>query len=231
LCFVGILSYFEAFCKDHAGSVISIAPHLIEQFRAAEYDTSIDAGKVVKLAEKLGARIGVLILEPVDFGGARNINSIYNCLLKITPFSKVDAVHYEELLRDRNLIVHHGSVFKTQYVDQSKGGQKLDLSSDAYMNSLVVDAGRVSSEIKFLFDIARKTMIAAHKVLQSQVGEGSLVLDHERQQALVFRVVGIQCEIQTGIHRSVGRLKTKLNQSLSCEFAALRAHHKPNRSL
>lgn len=186
LCFVGALSYFEAFCKDHAGSIISIAPHLIEQFRAGGYDTSIDAHKVVKLGENLEARIGFLILEPIDFGGARKINSIYSCLLKITPFSKADVIHYEELLRDRNLIVHHGSVFTTRYLDQSKAGRTLDLASDAYMNSLVLDADRVTAATSFLWEIASKTLMASYKVLQAQAAEGLLTLDPERQKALDY---------------------------------------------
>src|SRR5262245_22051081 len=35
ICFVGVLSYFEAFCKDHAASVVSIFPDLIEKLRKA----------------------------------------------------------------------------------------------------------------------------------------------------------------------------------------------------
>jgi hypothetical protein len=185
LCFVGALSYFEAFCKDLASSIVSIAPDLIERLRSAGHNTSIDALKAVRLGDQLPAKVGFLILESHDFGGARKINSIYECLLKITPFSKAEASQYEELLRDRNLIVHHGSVFTTRYLEQSKTGQGRSMS-DAFMNSLIMDSSRVSEEIEFISAIAKKMMTVSYAGLQSHLAKTSQALDPERKQALEY---------------------------------------------
>jgi hypothetical protein len=183
ICFVGVLSYFEAFCKDHAASVISIAPELIERLRKAGHTVSIDALKATQLGEQLTAKLGFLIFESYDFGGARKINSIYDCLLKITPFSKDEIGRYEDMLRDRNLIVHHGSVFTTRYLEQSKSHQKSGLE-DAFTNSLIVDRKLVSEQIEFISGIARKIMFASHTALESHVAGASQSLDPERRKAL-----------------------------------------------
>jgi hypothetical protein len=183
LCFVGVLSYFEAFCKDHAASVVGIAPDLIGRLRKAGHDTSIDALKASKLGEQLPAKLGFLIFETYDFGNARKINSIYECLLKITPFSKAEIARYEDMLRDRNLIVHHGSVFTTRYLEQSKIHQKSSLE-DAFTNSLIVDSSLVSEQIEFISGISRKMMFASHTALESHIAGTSQQLDPERQKAL-----------------------------------------------
>jgi hypothetical protein len=183
LCFVGVLSYFEAFCKDHASSVISISPSLIDRFRASGHNISIDAMKALKLGEQLPAKIGFLLLESHDFGSARKINSIFECLLKITPFSKDEANRYEELLRDRNLIVHHGSVFTTRYLEQSKPAPPRGMSA-AFMDSLIVDSRRVSQELDFISAIAKKILSASHAALKSYLVETSTTLDPEREMAL-----------------------------------------------
>jgi hypothetical protein len=183
LCFVGVLSYFEAFCKDHAASVVGIAPDLIERLRKAGHDTSIDALKASKLCEQLPTKLGFLIFESYDFGNARKINSIYDCLLKITPFSKAEIKRYEDMLRDRNLIVHHGSVFTTRYLEQSEAHQKSSLE-EAFTNSLIVDSSLVSEQIEFISGIARKMMFASHAALESHNAETSQRLDPERLKAL-----------------------------------------------
>lgn len=185
ICFVGALSYFEAFCKDHASTVISIVPDLIDRLRASGHNVSIDALKALQLGDLLPVKVGFLVLESCDFGTARKINSVYECLIKVTPFSKTEAKRYEALLRDRNLIVHHGSVFTTKYLDQSKRDQARGIS-DAFMNSLVVDPARVSEEIDFLLSIARKLMSYSYDALRTYTTETDLRLDPGRQKALEY---------------------------------------------
>jgi hypothetical protein len=185
LCFVGVLSYFEAFCKDHAASVVSIAPELIERLRKAGHTVSIDALKATQLGEQLAAKLGFLIFESYDFGTARKINAIYDCLLRITPFSKAEVARYEEMLRDRNLIVHHGSVFTTRYLEQSSLHHRSSLE-DAFTNSLTVDVNRVREQIEFISRIAKKLMFASQAALEAHIVEISKTLDPERRKALDF---------------------------------------------
>ncbi|MDF8359003.1 hypothetical protein [Ensifer adhaerens] len=185
LCFVGALSYFEAFCKDHAASIVSIAPGLIDRLRAGGHDTSIDALKAIELGSYLPAKVGFLVMETVDFGGARKINGVYQTLLKVSPFSKDDARKYEAMLRDRNLIVHHGSVFTTRYLEQTKSGERSNVE-DAFMNSLIIDSDRVVEEIGFLSRVASKLVLSTYSALSSHLRESQCSLDQARESALEF---------------------------------------------
>lgn len=185
LCFVGVLSYFEAFCKDHAASVVSLAPDLISKLKTSGHNTLIDGLKASRLGEQLPPKLGFLIFETVDFGSARKINSIFQCLLKITPFSKIEANRYDDMLRDRNLIVHHGSIFTTRYLEQSKAKDSFNID-DAFMNSLIIDQTTVSEQIKFISSIAKNMMFASHTAVTAYLSETSERLDPERQKALDY---------------------------------------------
>lgn len=185
LCFVGVLSYFEAFCKDHAASIVSIAPDLISRLKTGGHNTLIEGLKASRLGEQLPPKLGFLIFENVDFGSARKINSIYHCLLKITPFSKLEAERYDDMLRDRNLVVHHGSIFTTRYLEQSKATDAFNID-DAFMNSLIIDQTTVSEQVKFISAIAKKMMFASHTALTAHLSETSQRLDPERQKALDY---------------------------------------------
>jgi hypothetical protein len=108
LCIIGLVSYFEAFVKDHFSSALSIAPALIEKIKEVGYSTDIPAEEAFEFRDTLHYKIGFLVGQRLDFGTAKKINTIYTAVLKVTPFGQNEAVQFDRLLRDRNLIVHHG---------------------------------------------------------------------------------------------------------------------------
>ncbi|MGP8049605.1 MAG: hypothetical protein ACLPYB_03250 [Desulfobaccales bacterium] len=59
--------------------------------------------------------LGFFLSEKFDFGSAKNINNIFYDLLRITPFPKDDIIKYDQLLNDRNLLVHHAGIYTTKY--------------------------------------------------------------------------------------------------------------------
>ena len=88
LCLIGLLSYFEAFCKDHFASLINIEPSLIECLRRNGQETHIDAKYVSLFGANIDRTIGFILAEKYDFGTAQKINSLYMALIRISPFSK-----------------------------------------------------------------------------------------------------------------------------------------------
>jgi hypothetical protein len=81
----------------------------------------------------ISGKIGFLIAEQFDFGTAKIINNLFRDLLLITPFSKEDIEQYNELLSQRNLLVHHGGVFTMKYTKQKFS--KESIGKDAFFNS------------------------------------------------------------------------------------------------
>jgi hypothetical protein len=163
VCFIGLAAYFEAFCKDHAASIINIAPTLIENLRQAGYDTRIDAQVALEFGARYPHTVGSLLMERYDFGTAKKINVVFENLLNITPFSKNDIKRYDSFLRDRNLLVHHGGLFTSKYLEQI--GPWRERIADAYFNSLVVTPEMLKKSISFLERVARKLCEASHKAL------------------------------------------------------------------
>jgi hypothetical protein len=184
LCFIGLTSYFEAFCKDHAASIVNIAPALIENLRRAGYDTRVDAQRALEFGARYPNKVGALVMESYDFGTGKRINAIFQTLIGITPFSKRDLNRYDEILRDRNLLVHHAGTYTAKYLEQV--GSWRERITDAYVNSLVVTPKALKMAIAFLERIARKLCDASYNAMTEHFNTSPGSLEPERRQALDY---------------------------------------------
>lgn len=183
LILIGLLSYFEAFCKDHFASLINIEPHLIETLKAHGQDTLIDSTNIMLYQEDILVRIGFLIAEKYDFGTSKKINALYKALLNITPFSKDDIIMLDKMLRDRNLIVHHGGVYTLSHLKQ-KDAPLEKLKVDAFFNSIVFTKIELRERIDFIASITQKIMNSSHDALLKYLENHNIRPSKERQKAI-----------------------------------------------
>ena len=186
VCFIGLMAYFEAFCKDHFAALINICPQLTNRLRQHNYDVSIEATDLLSLGSSLQHRagfpehkLGFLLAERYNFGTAKEINARYHALLLVTPFSKDEKKRFDQLLNNRNLLVHHGGVYTTKYAQQI-----LDTASTRntmFLDSLVITKDEVISAAAFLSEIAFKIagttqgslnrFVSEHKIEQTEKGK------------------------------------------------------------
>lgn len=183
VCFIGLISYFEAFCKDHFASILNIEPALLASLRDNGQDTQIDPSQLLEFRDQWLIRLGFLVAEKFDFGTAQKINSLYGALLKITPFSKEEAKYYEGILRDRNLFVHHGGTVTLTYSTQ-KGLSQEHKASQPFFDSLVVTPEYFDERLEFINGIARKILKSTHSALHDYVAKSSSDYHPERLKAL-----------------------------------------------
>ncbi len=162
LCIIGLSAYFEAFCKDQFAAIINIAPCTLEHF-TKKRECTVPVKSLLPRVHNLSQSLGFILAEGYDFGTAKHVNSLFSDLLKITPFSKTEIVKYSEFLRDRNLLVHHGGVFTTQYAFQKF--DTAEMNTNVNWNSLVVGKKDVRRWAKFLFSVAEKFSGASAKAL------------------------------------------------------------------
>jgi hypothetical protein len=94
LVVIGLMSYFEAFCKDHFSSIINIEPSLLGLLNKNGQNTLIDASSILLYENNVLHKIGSIVSEQYDFGTAKKINALYGSLLKITPFSKKNLYNF-----------------------------------------------------------------------------------------------------------------------------------------
>lgn len=183
LCLIGLSSYFEAFAKDHLASVLSIAPELIETLRAAGHPTDIPAEEALEFRGDLQYMVGFLIAQRLDLGSAKKINTFFTAILKVTPFGQKDMASYERLLRDRNLLVHHGGTYTTKYIRQAYGEIPAERRR-AHSDSLEITTQRISQEASFLQRIAHSLIDSSADTLDSFLKQERGELSEETSKAL-----------------------------------------------
>lgn len=183
LCFIGLVSYFEAFCKDHFASLINLEPSLVAKLKANGQDVSIDAVHVTLYADEIDRRLGFVLAEKYDFGTAQKINALFGALLKVTPFGRDEAKKYAGLLQDRNLLVHHGGTLTLTYLEQSMG-LPVRLRREAFFNSRSPSREEVLAAITFIENIARKLLRASLDALIRYLADRGDSYSGERKKAL-----------------------------------------------
>jgi hypothetical protein len=182
LCFVGLASYCEAFFKDHFASLINLEPSLVSRHKAAGQNVDIDSTRVALYGDGISHRMGFILAEKYDFGTAQRINSLFSALLMVTPFGADDAKRYSELLRDRNLLVHHGGTFTLSYLEQNPG-ISCDLQQRAFFDSRAIAREDVTVAIDFVEGIARKLVRASYTALAQYAKERNVEYSGERRKA------------------------------------------------
>jgi hypothetical protein len=150
VCYIGLVSYFEAFCKDHFAAIINILPTT-----------------AIRLRDK-----------------GHEVNALYGALVTVTPFSKDEASVYDEVLRARNLLVHHGGTFTSSYLEQMHSAGLDPGSSRVFFDSLVLTKDAFFREIHFFEGVARKLLRSTHTAMNRMVAEEGLTIGKERQKAI-----------------------------------------------
>lgn len=184
VCYIGLVSYFEAFCKDHFAAIINILPTTAIRFRDKGHDTTVDVAVLLRTEASLTSQLGFLLAEKFDFGTPQKVNALYGALLTVTPFSKDEASAYDRILRDRHLLVHHGGTFTSSYLQQIRSAGLDPGRSRVFFDSLVVTKEVFLRDAQLLEDVARKLLRSTHNAMNRVVAEEDLKIDKERQKAI-----------------------------------------------
>jgi hypothetical protein len=126
--------------------------------------------QILEARSGLRTQIGFLVTERMDLGTPDQVNKFYGHILRVTPFSKDNRARFAVILRDRNLLVHHGGIYTSSYVKQ---GELLQLSPDrrAFYDSKVVSREEVVELVRFLREIAMATAKSSKSALRLLVSE------------------------------------------------------------
>ena len=181
---IGMTAYFEAFCKDQFGSLISLAPSLVKNLAASGLDTSLDASLIVDDPQEFQLQLGFHIAEKHDFGTPKKINSLYKALIRISPFSSKAAAAYDAILHDRNLLAHHGGTFTTAYVKNAKASHKQ--TAKAFQDGIVLDTTQIYRDLDLIEDVAYSMAVNTHKALVAHIHDSSGRIGAEKKKALEF---------------------------------------------
>ena len=184
LCLIGLVSYTEAFFKDQLAAVLNIEPDLVHGLAKAGHDVLIDPLALLHHKTDWNCKLGFLLAEKHDFGTWKKVNALFSAALNISPFSKEEGKYFEGLLRDRNLLVHHGGVLTTSYVAQMKATANDDLSWGPFWNSLIVSPEYLDERLKFIRELAHKTINQCCKRLTEIADGAAVAYSEERRKAV-----------------------------------------------
>ncbi len=122
LAFIGVVSYTEAFFKDHFASILNILPEqsLRPKKRRSRRALWISRTDLLELEDPLHSKFGFLLSERFNFGNPKSVNALYRDLLLIAPFSNENAVEFDRIIATRNLLVHHGGMLTSQLTRASR---------------------------------------------------------------------------------------------------------------
>lgn len=186
LCLIGLVAYFEAFFKNEFGSLINIHPPLLTDFIKKRGDIKVNLTDIITFDYDVSNRIGFILSEQHDFGSAKTINGLYGDLIRVTPFSKREMERYNHILRDRNLLVHHGGIFTSRY--RREQIHKRMLKERVFFDSLIIRKEDFSSNAEFLESIVIKTMRNCHKTLSYLIDHSSVSLTEEKKKAVHYLI-------------------------------------------
>jgi hypothetical protein len=68
LALIGVVSYTEAFFKDHFASILNLVPQKVAKLKECGRDVAVDVTDLLNLGHPLHAKFGFLLSERFDFG-------------------------------------------------------------------------------------------------------------------------------------------------------------------
>ena len=129
-------------------------------------------------------KIGFVVSEKFNFGVAQNINNLYKDLLLITPFSGKEKDFFDKIVYDRNLLVHHGGIYTSDY---AKGQIKHQEDRDkVFFDALDIKIDDFFKSIFFLADMSQKIISSSHHALKNVISAKKIKMDRIRKKALWF---------------------------------------------
>lgn len=153
--FIGLIAYFEGFCKNHTAAVVNICPELVRELSERGREIKLRPVDILDYGENLPTQFGCLVVEKIDFGTAKAINGFYKDLLGITPLLKREANRFHALLQDRHLIVHHGNILTPNYASERFIRREMGRSR-IFIDSLAVTKDDVRTAARFLHELSVK---------------------------------------------------------------------------
>jgi hypothetical protein len=186
---IGLLAYFEAFCKHQFAAIINLFPPLVRNFSSKRGEPKIEFSTIISFGGEFEKNIGFVLAENYDFGTAKSINGMFCDLLLVTPFGREEEKIFNDIVYKRNLIVHHAGYYTLQYL-------KTDAISDemkrrVFKEAVKIDTARYHEISNFLFEMAMKITRESVKAIKEHSEFKSMSLQDERIKAVDQLLQGI----------------------------------------
>ena len=189
VAYIGLLAYFEAFCKHQFAAIINLFPSLISTFASKRGEPKIEFSTIVAFRGEIEENIGFFLAENYDFGSSKAINGIFRDLLSVTPFSVEEEKLFNEIVYKRNLLVHHAGYYTLQYLKKKTISD--ELKQKAFKEAVKIDTSEYQEISDFLFEMAKKITYETVKAVRQCAEYNFLSLDDEKIKAVDQLLQGV----------------------------------------
>jgi hypothetical protein len=182
---IGLVAYFEAFCKHQFAALVNILPQLLMDFTVKRGEPTVKFSTILTLKDDFINNLGIILAEQYEFGTAKQINSLFNDLLKVSPFSKEESSTFNEILKQRNLIVHHGGFYTLKYLQD--GSISEERKRNMFQSPIRIDTEEFHQIDDFTYRMAAKINLVTVKALKSRTQNIQLTKEQSDAIDLMFR--------------------------------------------
>lgn len=179
---IGLLAYFEAFCKHQFAAIVNLFPSLIPSFATKRGEPKVDFSTIVSFNGEFEKNIGFALAEQYDFGTAKSINGLFRDLLLVTPFDRDEETKFNDVVYKRNLLVHHAGYYTLTYIKKGKISENLRLT--AFKDAVKIDTEDYHGISDFLFNMAAKINRETVDAVRRRPEFKSLAVDDQRVKAV-----------------------------------------------
>lgn len=179
---IGLLAYFEAYCKHQFAAIVNLFPSLIHAFAAKRGEPKIDFSTIISFNGNFEKNIGFILAQQYDFGTAKSINGLFRDLLIVTPFAKDEEKKLNDIVYRRNLLVHHAGYYTLKHLKD--GVIEKDAKLQAFKDAVKIDTEGYQEISDFLMDMAAKINRETVAALRRQPQYCKLAADDERVKAV-----------------------------------------------
>lgn len=151
---IGLLAYFESFCKHQFAAIVNIMPTLLLSFAQKRDEPKIEFSTIFSFVGDIKRNLGFLLAEKYDFGTVKSINGIFRDLLNITIFNKKEEKLFNQTLHKRNLLVHHAGYFTLQSLKGKVSSTQF--KRIPFKEAIKIDTEDYNTISDFLFEMALK---------------------------------------------------------------------------
>lgn len=186
---IGLLAYFEAFCKHQFAAILNIFPTLLRGFCSKRPNQSIDLDSLLTVKGNIEDNIGFIISEKYDFGSAKNINRLYHDLLGITILSKSESRKLDLAIYKRNLLVHHAGVYTLKYLKEHL--LEKSVLHEVYKKALKIDTEDFHEIGHFIFELSCKINRVTLQKLKNELDHNAVQLNEIKSEAIQYMLTGM----------------------------------------
>ncbi|WP_148294384.1 hypothetical protein [Azospirillum sp. B506] len=183
LCYMGAMSYFEAFFKDLFAASLNISPSLSKNISDKDNNKNARRNHSPDIDRDIDIMPGFLLSDKKDFGTADKVNKIYSDTLGITPFGPQEKEYFDRAKSIRNLIVHHGGIYNTKYRPE-RFTKEINEKYKLFYRSVSISHKDNYILIDNMASLARRTVVDVKNVIEKHAEENGIHLDKDRRDVL-----------------------------------------------